>query len=230
MIVPAMTEHEIREEMLYDIKNIPSSKMDSYRKDFRSLVFRSSKFPVSKSYECKTKKRNLLVITLSALKRGQHKNPIMSVYCVYERPEGKYAAVFSVDNRISIFIPHFLDRYQERILKNDFMPRNEVIKRFVANSWGHASLEINDEVEAVYKCFEGHYSDEIISVVSATSEGYCFGEKHENVVVMKTIISEDMLSDRQKRLFPRMREQFFQANKSMHGEIWTPSNNSYNGE
>lgn len=226
MIVPAMTEHEIREEMLDDMKNIPAPKTKAWQKDFRSLVLRSSKFPVRKSYECKTKKRNLLVITYTALKRGQHNDPITSVYCIYERPEGKYAAVFSVGNVISIFIPHFLDRYQERILKDDSMPRNEVIRRFVMNSWGHAGIEINDEVEAVYKCFEDHYSDEVISIVSATLEGYCFGENLGGVVVMKTIISEDMLSDRQKKLFPRMREQFVQATKRIHGEIWTPPNNS----
>lgn len=226
MIVPAMTEQEIHKETLYDINNIPTSKMDAWQKDFRSIVLRSSRFPVHKSYEYKTSRKNLLVRTFNALKRGQHNNPSMSTYCIYERPEGKYAAVWSLGDRVSILAPHFLDRYQERILKDDSIPRNEVIRLFVTNSWGHASLEINDDVEAVYKCFEGHYSDEVISIVSATSEGYCFGEKRENAVVLKTIISEDMLSDRQKELFPAIRDLFVQANKSLHGAKWTLPDNS----
>ena len=221
MIVPAMTAEEIRKEMLDDMRSVPSSKMDAFRKNFRSLVLRSSKFPINKSYEYRTDRKNLLTITLNAQKRGKHSDPNICVYCVYERREGKYAAVWSLSNRVTIFPPHFFDRYQKRILKDDSLSRNEVIRRCITNNGGHLSLEINDDVESVFKCFEGHYSDEIINIVSATLDGYCFGEIHGKTVIMKTIISENMLSDRQKKLFPALQELFIQANKELHGASWT---------
>ena len=210
------------------MRNIPSSKMENFCKNFRSLVLRSSKFPVKRSYEYMTNRKNLLVITLSALKRSQHDNPIIYVYCIYERSEGRYAAVWALGNRITIFAPHFFDRYQERVLKNDAIPRNEVIQLFITNSWANVSLEINDELEAIFKCFEGHYNDETISIVSATSEGYCFGEVIDDVKMMKTIITEDMLSDRQKRLFHAIRESFTEANQKLHGRTWSISDKSKN--
>ena len=56
-------------------------------------------------------------------------------------------------------------------------------------------------MEATYQCFEGHYNDEVIDFVSVTAGGYCFGEKHGNVSIIKTIISEEMLSEKQKTFF-----------------------------
>lgn len=218
MIVSSMTEQEIRHEMLNDMRSVPESKMEAFRKDFRSFVLRSSRFPVCKNYEYHTSKRNLLVVTLNALKRGKYDDPNIAFYCVYERPEGKYAARWAMPNRVYIFPPHFFDRYQERILKDDSLLRNEVIKRFVTNNHASCFLEINDEVEAVFKCFEGHYSDETIDIVSATSEGYSFGEVRGDVIVMKTIISDEMLSERQRQLFPALRERMVQATNMLYGD------------
>lgn len=221
MIIPSMTEQEICKEMHADIDNL-QMKVEACRKDFRSRILRTSKFPLNHSYEYITPKKNLFVIAYSALKRGQHDNPNLGIYCIYSRPEGKYAAVRTVAGRITIFAPHFFVRYQKRILKDDSLLQIEVIKRYFSANMSQVSLEINDEVEAVFKCFEGHYSDEVVSLVSATSEGYCFGEDHGNVSIMKTIITEDMLSDRQKQLFPSIRELFIQVNKALFGPKWSP--------
>lgn len=84
-------------------------------------------------------------------------------------------------------------------------------------------IEINEEIDAVYNCFEGHYKDEVISLVYATPDGYCFGEERENVAIIKTIISEDMLSERQRKLFPAIREILSQAGKSIYGQKWNLS-------
>ena len=45
------------------------------------------------------------------------------------------------------------------------------------------------------------YNDEVIDFVSVTAGGYRFGEKHGNVSIIKTIISEEMLSEKQKTFF-----------------------------
>ena len=224
MIVPAMTEQEIRKEMLNDIKNL-RPKVENFQRKFRAVVLRTSKFPACRFYECLTEKKNLFVVGFTADRRGQHSTPNLGMHCVYERPEGKYAAVWTYSGRMILFPPHFFDRYQERVLKDVTLSRIDVIRQYLKNNPGQAGLEINDDVEAVFKCFEGHYSDEVISLVFATSQGYCFGENHGDVTVMKTIITEDMLSDRQRQLFPAIRELFIQSHKNIYGSKWIPSDN-----
>lgn len=92
MIVPKMTEEEIRKEVMEDQKRtIP--KIEIYKKKFRSLVLQSTNYPVSAFYDCKTESRNQVVIGFSATKRGQHSNLNIGMYCIYDRPEGKYVAV-----------------------------------------------------------------------------------------------------------------------------------------
>ena len=101
MIVPSMTEQEIREELLKDLADL-DKPMERFRKNFRSKVLKSYKFPVKTSYDCKSvKRKNLFVVTFTADKRGQHDNPNISMYCIYERKEGKYAAVYQPMTPIS---------------------------------------------------------------------------------------------------------------------------------
>lgn len=202
MIVPSMTEKEIREELFKDLADL-DKPIERFRKDFRSKVLRSYKFPVQESYDCKSlKRRNLFVITFVANKRGQHDNPIVGIYCIYERKEGMYAAVYQpFTSKITIYAPHFFKRYQERILKDDNLPISEIIKEYFQNCRGLTCVDIDKDLEATYQCFEGHYNDEVINFVSVTARGYCFGEKHGDVSIVKTIISEEMLSEKQKTFF-----------------------------
>jgi len=202
MIVPSMTEQEIREELLKDLADL-DKPMERFRKNFRSKVLKSYKFPVKTSYDCKSvKRKNLFVVTFTADKRGQHDNPNISMYCIYERKEGKYAAVYQpMTHKITIYAPHFFRRYQERILKDYNLPMLEIIKEYFRNCWGLTCVEIDENLETTYQCFEGHYNDEVIDFVSVTAGGYCFGEKHGNVSIIKTIISEEMLSEKQKTFF-----------------------------
>ena len=78
MIVPSMTEQEIREELLKDLADL-DKPMERFRKNFRSKVLKSYKFPVKTSYDCKSvKRKNLFVVTFTADKRGQHDMPPIS--------------------------------------------------------------------------------------------------------------------------------------------------------
>ena len=86
MIVPSMTEQEIREELLKDLADL-DKPMERFRKNFRSKVLKSYKFPVKTSYDCKSvKRKNLFVVTFTADKRGQHDNPLplnRGILCTY---------------------------------------------------------------------------------------------------------------------------------------------------
>ena len=220
MIVPSMTVQEIHKELFEDIKNL-RNQLDNYRKDFKKAVLRGSRYPLTKSYDCKTReKKNLFVVTLTAIKRSNWKKPILSIYSIYTRPEGNYAVPLTLDMNIaSIYPPHFFKRYRERIVKDESISNEDIIRLYFKNDWGFVGAVVNEDFESVYHCFEADDKDEKVSFVATTSQGYCFGEKQGNVNIIKTIISEEMLFDNQKPLFDSMKRAFNEYNKERYGGI-----------
>jgi len=182
---------------------------------------RSSRYPLTRSYDCKTReKKNLFVIDLTALKRSDWKKPILSIYGIYSRSEGKYAAALTIEmNILSIYPPHFFKRYRERIVKDESISNEDIIRLYFKYDWGFMGAFVNDDFESVYHCFEKDNKDDIVSFVAATSQGYCFGEKQGNVNIIKTIIAEEMLFDNQKKVFNELKNAFIEANKERYGAI-----------
>jgi hypothetical protein len=218
MIVPSMTVQEIHKEVFKDIKNL-RSKLDECRKDFKKAVLNRSRYPFTKSYDCKTReKKNLFIVDFTALKRSNWKKPLLSIYGIYSRPEGKYAFSVTVDmNIVSIYPPHFFKRYRERIVKDESISDEVMIRQYFKNDWGFMGAVVNENFESVYHCFEDDDKNDKVSFVAATSQGYCFGDKQGNVNIIKTIISEDMLFDNQNFLFNELQKAFKEANKEKYG-------------
>lgn len=215
MIVPAITVKEIHEEVFQDLKSLNSKMQYSYN-EFKDLVLASSYYPFIRSYELITKKNNLICIEFTARKRSDWRKPILSIYGIYNRQDGKYAFSPTIDkNIISIFPPHFFSRYRERIVKDDTLSNDQIIKHYFKHDWGFMGVKVDDKFKEVYHDFEND-SDESVSFVAATSLGYCFGEKQSKINVIRTIISEDMLFDNQKQVFANLRNAFNEANKSRY--------------
>lgn len=122
-------------------------------------------------------------------------------------------------NIISIYPPHFFKRYRERIVKDEFISNEVIIRQYFKNDWGYIGAVVNEEFESVYHCFENDNKNDKISFVAATSQGYCFGEKQGNVNIIKTIISENMLFENQKLIFHELKNAFKEANKEKYGPI-----------
>ena len=111
-------------------------------------------------------------------------------------------------NIISIYPPHFFKRYRERIVKDESISNEEIIRQYFKNDWGFMGAVVNEDFESVYHCFETENKNDKVSFVAATSQGYCFGEKQGNVNIIKTIISEDMLFENQKIIFDELKKAF----------------------
>lgn len=218
MIVPSMTIQEIHKELFEDIKNL-RSQLDDCRKDFKKVVLKANRYPLTKSYDCKTReKKNLFIVTLTAPKRSNWKKPILSIYSIYTRREGKYAVPLTLDMNIaSIYPPHFFKRYRERIVKDESISNEELIRLYFKKDWGFVGAVVNEHFESVYHCFENDDKNDKVSFVAATSQGYCFGEKQGNVNIIKTIISEDILFDNQKPLFSNLKNAFDEQIKERYG-------------
>ena len=221
MIVPAMTIQEIHNEVFEDIKNIENIT-NGFNKDFRKVVLRKSRYPLTKTYECITKKKkNLFIIGYTALKRSDWDNPIVHFYGIYSRPEGKYAVTPAIDMNIStIYPPHFFKRYRERIVKNVTISNDDIIRLYFKNDWGLVGANVNQDHANVYKSFEDDEQNERISIVAATSQGYCFGVKQGNINVIKTIISEEMLFENQKFIFHELRKAFNEMNRERYNKYF----------
>lgn len=220
MIVPSMTVQEIHKEVFEDLKNL-QSKLDECHKDFRKTVLKVSHYPLTKSYDSMTReKKNLFIITFTAIKRSNWKKPILNIYGIYSRPEGKYAVVPSMDKKlISIYPPHFFKRYRERIVKDESISNEDIIRQYFKNDWGFMGAVVNEDFELVYHSFEEDDKNDNINFVAATSQGYCFVEKQDNINIIKTIISEDMLFENQKFIFNELKNAFREANKERYGAI-----------
>lgn len=216
MIVPSMTVQEIHNEVFEDIKSL-QTKLDECRKDFRKSVLKSKRFPLTRSYDCITKeKKNLFIIDFTARKRSDWKKPIVSLYGIYSRPEGKYAVAPSLDLQIiSIYPPHFFKRYRERIVVDKSISNEDIIRQYFKHDWGFMGTVVNKDFESVFHHFENENDN--VSFVAATSQGYCFGEKQGSVNIIKTIISENMLFENQKYVFSELKSAFKEANKDRYG-------------
>ena len=222
-----MTVQEIHKEVYEDIKNL-KSKLDECKKDFKRIVLKQPKnplsnrnYPFSKSYDTKTsEKKNFFISTFTALKRSDWEKPIVSIFGIYSRSEGNYAVSINIDIKtITIYPPHFFKRYRERIIKDDLISNEDLIRQYFQNDWGFMATSVNKDFEAVYLSFENDYKNDKVSFIAATSQGYCFGEKQGDVNIIKTILSEDNLFENQKQTFSKLKIAFKEANKERYGSI-----------
>lgn len=218
MIVPAMTFEEIHREVLKDTRTIVN-KIADCGKFFKKMVLNSHRFPVSKTHEFKTlQRKNVFIVILKALKRNHWKMPFVGVYTVYSRPEGNYAVVPELrTNRVCIYPPHFFKRFRERILKDDSLSNEEMIHDFFSNDWGSLGTLVNKDFETVYYAFEKDDHSNTLSFVGVNVYGYFFGEKQKNYDLIKTIISEDMLFESQKKTFAKLKADFKLQNIEAYG-------------
>lgn len=213
-----MTFHEIHKEVLEDIKNI-QNKIEKYQNEFKRIVLKSNHYPLKKSYVCTTpEKKNVFIVEFTALKRSSWKKPLLNLYGIYSRPEGKYAVSSSLEVKSSIiYPPHFFKRYRERIIKDESLSNEEIIKLYFKDDWGFMAAIVNEDFESIYHCFEKDDKNDKISIVAATSQGYCFGEKQGNVSILKTIITEEMLFENQKHTFSSLKTAFQESLKKRYG-------------
>ena len=75
---------------------------------------------------------------------------------------------------VTILTPHFVRRYRERVLENNVsLSSEEVIEKIINKDNFALSFRINDELESIAKCFDGHYKiKEMITSHKLIQGGY----------------------------------------------------------
>ena len=205
MIVATMSLEEVARQYQGDYGDI-LAKRKYLQPKFETLVKRSSRFPVRAQYEYVSHtNHNRYLFFYSADKRGEWKTPHCIVAGIYERPEGKYAVTSTNAGRTYIiFPPHFFVRYRERILKDDSIYGDELIKRFFMVNDRFAKEPLTEEHTKAFRKYE---SEDCSVQAARCAEGNIFLEiQSASVILMKTIISDEMLFEDQKEAFGNMAE------------------------
>jgi hypothetical protein len=208
MVVSSMTVQEIHNEFLTDVNTL-DARISHYYEKFKRKVLKTNHFPLRCFYEFRTNKNNLYIIILSALKRHDHKCPLVAKYGVYDSPEGKYVVAL-LPNTTLIFPPHFFKRYRERIVKDLSISNDNIIKLYLSKEWGLMINLIDENFKGIYHCFENDEADDKVNLVGITSQGYCFGIKQGDDCIIKTIISDDMLFENQKPLLDDLKQDYIE--------------------
>lgn len=213
MIVPSMSLREIHNELKSDYINVVTKK-DLFFKEFRRLVLKASNFPFTRTYECTTPiRKNLFIIMFSALSRSDENKPEFSVYVIYNTAKGKYLASLIIQHDIiTIYAPHFFRRFRERILKDNSITNDEIIRNYIKKDRGFTGGFLTKQVEDCFKSFEEQHQDEPVNFTASTLDGFCFGFKEGNDIMIKTIISTEMVKDDQRELFNILKNQFEEEN------------------
>lgn len=203
MIVDSMSDIEIKaslEKELYSHWN----NVVEFKKNFRKLCLKRSIFPYQHIYKFKSKSGNLFYVNFCAEKRSMHDKPIYSISAIYQKTEGYYEAALTLTNSMVIYPPHFFNRYRERILKSNTSIL-ETIENHIKRNWGNEIAVVNEEYKSVLYAFEKEDKNENIDIISASTDGYSFGTKKNNIIIIKTIISEEMLHEDQKEIFKELK-------------------------
>ena len=212
-----MSDNEIYEEIKTDFFNL-NDKIRYSENRFQSALKKATRFPFVQTYPYETReRRNRYIITYTARGPFDYKKPLVSVHCLFREKSGEAAAAINWSfGIVMMYKNHFFRRYRERVIKDASVSIQDTIERFFSKEWSLFGVKITQELEDVFHCFEGHYSDDEVNVLVCTEEGYSFVCKKENLFVMKTIITDEMLSDRQRALFPQLSESHRELNNQIY--------------
>lgn len=206
MISSNMPYSEIGEKINSDWETL-KEKIRYYEGKFLRSIAKTNKFPITKVYKLGNSGVNntyYLSFTIQT-KQDLRRTPYSTIACRAIDCAGDSLLILT-PNVLIFFWNHFLERYKERVLKNKAIPFDEVVESVMLNEMSLSGIKITKEIDDVYHCFDGHYSEDKVDLLLTNPYGYCFAEKRERIVYVKTVITNEMLSEKQKKLFSQVTE------------------------
>jgi hypothetical protein len=198
MIVPSMNSRELYAEIFSDYR-IVSRKAYYLALSLRRSAMKSKHKHVREIFEYKSKQRNNWIIAIDCFVKGYDSST--TVY--YLDKYGLNGISVNTDGvSLSHYTPHFLDRYNERFLKDTDLSKLDLLKLFVVNNPIEALEEIPDIESNQYKVF-GRFNEGV-------GLGYkeVFSEAGNEIIHFKTFISNEMILDGQRDGFKTLGEYY----------------------
>lgn len=199
MILPSMTYKEMYDHLAADKQKVDIKKaallpkaVKAFRKELR--------FPAWLLYEYKIPAtNNQYIIYFYAENRVCAEKPIVDSFCILFDQKKRFIikwgasgykhtldAPIKAIRQIHAYTSHFLQRYNERILKDESLSPNEVACRYLSRNTIAMPLQQNDDINRNHEQY-GEYGQYAFRV----KDGICFARS-----VVERIMSED--GDRHK--------------------------------
>lgn len=197
MIVPSMNSEELSKEVFQDYKSV-LMKAKYLIPSLRRKAIKSKNKNYHQIFDYKTQSRNDWLICV-------HYYPIEPTFVVivyYLDDKGFNAIMVNADKKnLNHFTSHFLDRFNERFLKQENISKLELLKRFITpNSIG--SLQFIPDLDNYRNRFFCRFKEGI-------GLGYTEQVNYSNEINhFKTFISNEMIFDSQENSFQVTSEGF----------------------
>ena len=224
MIVDSMSIKEITKAVLSEKEYVTRCSL-RFKENFKSVVLKTSHFPCIKTYKCTTPvNKTVYNISIRAEKRGEHSKPTHNIYTLYRRREGIYAVLIENNwTAVTIFPPHFFERYRTRILKDESIPIDSVINVFFSGFFGYCDMWVDNNNVQI---FDKEESDtEEINIVGAFHEGLILGFHQDNYCMAITIVSFEQFKPDQ---WPQYNKLYNGFKELIGEEMWLRYMNSIN--
>ncbi len=241
MIVPSMSHREIydalfadREKLQIKAKALIPRMIKQFKKD--------GKFPAWKWAEyTHQKSRNKFLIIYYVPSADLVENPKVSWVAFMEEdkqrvviqwgcwPYRRFGAMEVIMVRaISLYCPHFFQRYRERVWNNSDMPYNDLLCRFFSRNQSAIPLKLSEDIQRNYKQYGEHsYSFQQVDGVCFVEHGMegdelTIGTPEDNTIgitLYYTIVTNAMMTEIQKNAVNRGgKEYVYNHYKSLFGD------------
>ena len=187
MIVPAMNSEELIMEIFNDLE-IVNRKAMFLTESLRREAVKSKSKHVHRIFDYRSMQFNKWFIVADYI--VGHPGFIVVVYFIDEN--GLSGIRVDADNQsLTYFTPHFLERYNERFLKQLNLSKLELLKRFIQNNHVEVIQSVFDRETEQYRIF-GRVKEGIVL-------GYkeAFREIGKEINHYKTFISNEMIKESQ---------------------------------
>lgn len=199
MVVDTMTYKEIWSEINKDYDGIIKHKLEDANKALRKKVLASSSnediirlTPIH--FRSRTTNLNHCLIVYCLGKNDFKKQgPLFALYSYIYWKFGVHAFMVcgSKFDVLTVFTPHFFNRYRERFLADPSLDIEKVMDNYFINN---QVTQSNPTIETG-KAFNEKYHN---SIVASTKDGVLLGTKlPDNIYEYKTFLSNELLSEQQ---------------------------------
>ena len=216
MIVPTMSIEEIVLKLEEEEEQAMPKIVEALKK-ISTRVMKTKRFPVFYETEVVTRHKTVFSVCMTANKHSDWKRSVVTLYTKFYLENGLniVALVGKRHGNVLFYTKHFLERYRERILKDMDMPpakmASELIRRNYDMLWRYST---EDFVKKLEKYQEECQGDPVVCVIN---DGYCFGEVLQGrIIVLRTVISEEMLRERQDEAFAHLRSKLQEFRERFH--------------
>ncbi len=193
MIVPKMTSEQIYKEIFNEYPSV-MRKASKFAESLRRPAIKSrEKYARRVFYFISENKNKWLIFAEHFVSRIS-----FTTVVYYDDNWGFNAIMVNVDHSLSHYTEHFLDRFNERYLKEPLMPCKEIVKRFFFIN-PVCVFEFFNDTEPGELRFMGKFTE-------GNGLGYVESVNYNKIFHFNTYISTDMLFENQSKIDEKLRK------------------------